>query len=91
MKEHSLEKLAKRLVEITIINHKQKKLGKEKMSNFIKNNIPPKLIEENYNDILHLYNKILASKGYEIKKDIEKFDIIDYTSEEYQLYINEKI
>ena len=88
MKETLLIEAAKSLVEITIKKHKEKLLGKEKMSIFIKNNLKEKLTEENHNKILHLYNRYLAKKGYEIKKDITKFDIINYNSEEYELYMN---
>lgn len=85
-----IENMAKRLVKHSINEHKRKKLGKEKMSLFIKNNLPLELEINDYNKLLYLYNKYLAKEGYEIKKDINKFDIIDYTSEEYELYINEK-
>lgn len=88
MKKSLLIEAAKSLVEITIKKHKEKLLGRENMSIFIKKNLKEKLTEENYNKILHLYNRYLASKGYEIKKDITKFDVINYNSEEYELYIN---
>jgi len=90
MKNICIENIAKELVELTIKEHQRKKLGKEKMSAFIKSNIPYELETDDYNKLLHLYNKYLAKEGYEIKKDITEFDIIDYTSDEYQLYINAK-
>lgn len=88
MKEDTLIKIAETLVKITIRKHKDKLLGTENMSNFIKNNLPIEIEIYDYNSILHLYNKYLAKEGYEIKKDITRFDIINYNSEEYQLYIN---
>ena len=88
MKEETLIKMSKKLVDITIQKHKDQLLGKENMSTFIKNNLPTGIEINDYNSILHLYNKFLAEKGYEIKKDITKFDIINYNSEEYQLYIS---
>jgi len=91
MDKISIENIAKELVTISINEHKIKNMGKEKMSNFIKNNLTYELETNDYNKVLHLYNKYLSKEGYEIKKDINKFDIIDYTSDEYQLYINEKI
>lgn len=87
MKKEILIEKAKRLVCITIEKHKQKLLGREKMSTFIKNNLNKDITEEHYNKILHLYNKYLAKAGYEIRKDINKFDIINYNSEEYLEYI----
>ena len=56
------------------------------MSTFIKNNLPIRIGVDDYNNILHLYSRYLAKEGYEIKKDITKFDIINYNTEEYQLY-----
>jgi hypothetical protein len=88
MNEEILIKIAKILVGITIQKHRQKQLGKENMSTFIKNNLNRDISEEDYNKILHIYNKYLAKEGYEIKKDITKFDIIKYNTEEYQLYIS---
>ena len=88
MKEQSLIEVSQILVKITIEKHKQKLLGKEKMSTFIKNNLNKNITEEQYNQILHLYSKYLSKEGYEIKKDITKFDIINYNSEEYQICIS---
>ena len=88
MKEETLIKVAKILVDITIQKHKQKLLGKEKMSKFIKDNLTYNIINKDYNNILHLYNKYLAQEGYEIRKDVSKFDIINYNTEEYQIYIS---
>ena len=88
MKEETLIEVAKTLVKVTIEKHTEKKLGKQNMSTFIKNNLPIGIGINDYNSILHLYNKCLAKEGYEIKKDITKFDIINYNSEEYQLYIS---
>ena len=88
MKEQSLIEISKRLVYITIEKHKQKLLGRENMSTFIKNNINKNITEEKYNKILHLYSGYLAKEGYEIKNDITKFDIINYNSEEYQEHIS---
>jgi len=88
MKEDTLIKLAETLVKITIRKHKDKLLGTENMSNFIKNNLPMGIEIYDYNSILHLYNKYLAKEGYEIKKDISRFDIINYNTEEYILYIS---
>lgn len=88
MKEQSLIEVSKRLAYITIEKHKQKLLGKENMSAFIKNYLNKDITEEHYNKILHLYSKYLSKEGYEIRKNITKFDIINYNSEEYKEYIN---
>lgn len=87
MKDTLIKKEAKALVDLTIKMHKEKLLGKEKLSKFIKSNITKELEEIDYNDLLHYYNRFLAEEGYEIKQDIKKFDIINYTSEEYENYI----
>ena len=86
MKEKTLEEYAILLVEITINNHNKNLLGREKMSVFIKNNLNIDITEKEYNTILHLYCRLLAKAGYEIKKDINCFDIINYNSDEYQIY-----
>lgn len=88
MQKNKSIKIAKTLVDITIRKHKEKKLGKENMSTFIRNNIPIGIKVNEYNSILHLYNKYLAKEGYEIKKDISKFDIINYKVEEYFVSIS---
>jgi len=88
MEEKAILDCAKHLVEITIQKHRDKLLGKEKMSEFIKDNLIKVDKDIDYNEVLHLYSKYLAKEGYEIKKDINKFDIIDYNSEEFELYIN---
>ncbi len=88
MQDETLIKIAKTLVDITIQKHNQKLLGKENMSTFINSNLPIGIEINDYNKILHLYNKYLSKEGYEIKKDITKFDIINYNTEEYQVYIN---
>lgn len=88
MEDISLIETAKALVDITIQKHKEQNLGKENMSSFIKNNLPAGIEVNDYNSILHLYNKYLAIEGYEIKKDIKKFDIINYNTEEYQIYVS---
>lgn len=89
MKKNKIIKHAKSLVDITIKKHKEKELGKEKMSKFIKNNLEKDINKSDYDAILHHYSEYLAKEGYEIKKDINNFDIIDYSSDEYQAYINE--
>lgn len=90
MEEKKLIKITKRLVDITIEKHRHNLLGKENMSTFIKNNLPIKIGINDYNNILHLYNRYLAQAGYEIKKNINKFDIINYNTEEYYVYINKQ-
>lgn len=85
MKRNETLEYARLLVDITINKHKKKLLGKETMSTFMKSNLPSELKLNDYNKILHLYNKYLAKAGYEIRKDITKFDIIDYNSNEYQI------
>ena len=89
MKDKEIREYAKLLVAITIKKHREKLLGKEKMSKFIKDNLTQNVKDIDYNRILHQYNKYLAQAGYEIWKDIIKFDIIDYNSDEYQLYVKE--
>ena len=87
MKSMVIKKEAKALVDLTIKMHKEKLLGKEKLSTFIKNNLTKELEDNDYNELLHYYNRFLSEEGYEIKQDIKKFDIINYTSEEYENYI----
>ena len=86
MKQEKAIEDAKELVRITIKKHKEDLLGKEKMSNFLKKNINEKISNEDYDAILHLYNKYLAVEGYEIVNDIDHFDIINYNTEEYYIY-----
>lgn len=86
MQREEIAKCAKQLVMITIKKHKENLLGKEKMSIFLKNNLTKEFSQEDYDKILHLYNSYLAKEGYEIKKDVNHFDIIDYNSDEYQYY-----
>lgn len=81
---------AKELSKITIKRHKEKLLGKEKMSKFIKNNIAEEITKKEYDAILHLYSRYLAKEGYEIIKDIYHFDIIDYNIDEYKIYCDDK-
>lgn len=88
MEEEILIKIAKTLVDITIYKHKQKLLGKENISTFIRNNLSIEIEKTDYNHLLQLYNKYLAKEGYEIKKDINTFDIINYNTEDYLLYIS---
>ena len=88
MKNTIIKEEAKSLVDLTIKLHKTNQLGKEKLSKFIKNNITKELEEEDYNKLLHYYNRYLSEEEYEIKQNIKKFDIIDYTSEEYHNYIS---
>lgn len=86
MKEDKIIKYAKRLVDITIKAHNKNLLGKEKMSTFIKKNMNEKLNDQEYDNVLHLYNRYLALKGFEIVNDINHFNIINYNSEEYFTY-----
>ena len=88
MKKEMIIKEAKNLVNITIEMHSNSLLGKEKMSTFIKKHIDKKITYNEYNEILHIYNRLLAESGYEIKSDIRHFNIIDYNSKEYELYYN---
>ena len=87
MDEINIEAHAKELVKLTIKMHKEKLLGKENMSTFIKRNINFNL-NNNYDEFSHHYSRYLAKEGYEIKQNINNFDIINYNSEEYQIYIN---
>lgn len=86
MKKEKIIREANKLVNITIEMHSNSLLGKEKMSTFIKKHIDKKTTYDEYNEILHIYNRLLAELGYEIKNDIYHFDIIDYNSKEYELY-----
>ena len=86
MKREMIIKEANNLVNITIDMHDKGLLGKEKMSTFIKKYIDNKISYDDYNEILHIYNRLLAEAGYEIKMDICHFDIIDYNSKEYEIY-----
>lgn len=88
MKQEKIIYYVELLVEKTIKQHKEGLLGKEKMSKFIKSNLPSIIKNSDYDTILHLYNKYLAKEGYEIKRDINNFDIIKYNSDAYQIYLN---
>lgn len=86
MEENKIIEYAKKLTKITIKKHNDKLLGKEKMSSFLKKNINNEINSNDYNNILHLYSRYLASSGYEIINDIEHFDVINYNTEEYYIY-----
>lgn len=90
MKKENLKEIAINLVKITINEHNLLNLGKEKMSSFIKKNIKKEVNKKEFDLVLHYYCKILAKEGYEIKNNIEKFDIIDYNSTEYEKYRNKE-
>lgn len=87
MEKEKIIKLAGELVKITIEKHDQKLLGQEKMFIFLKKHIKEEITTSDFDNILHHYSKLLSKEGYEIIKDINHFDIIDYDSNEYQIYI----
>lgn len=56
------------------------------MNIYIKRKLKYIIEDSDYEEILHLYNGFLSEEGYEIMKDINHFNIIDYNSDEYQDY-----
>ena len=76
------------LVNIIIDDYKKKKLGTCNMLEYIHNKFPSINKNEIINNIFIIGN-ILANKGYEIKIDIDKFDIVNYNSIEYKKYLME--
>ena len=88
MNKNNMKKIARKLVNITIEKHNNNLLGREKMSSFINNILSIQITNKERNYIMYMYSRYLAKEGYEITRDINKFDIIDYNSEEYQIYIN---
>ena len=40
-------------------------------------------------DNILIIGDVLANKGYEIKTDIDKFDIVNYNTDEYKKYLME--
>lgn len=90
MSYKQIESKAMDLVNITIEQHNQNKLGKETMKDFFENNLGINSSNKNYYDILCLYPGYLAQAGYEIKIGTQYFDVIDYTSDEYEYYCYEK-
>lgn len=89
MSDRLIQKEAKRLVNVTIEYHKKKLLGKIKMTDFLKKH-EDKKITKNYScRVLRYYCKFLAQAGYEIKMDTDHFEIINYRSREYEIYIEE--
>ena len=57
MKEETLIEVAKTLVKVTIEKHTEKKLGKQNMSTFIKNNLPIGIGINDYNSISEISDK----------------------------------
>lgn len=86
MNYKQIESKAMDLVNITISQHNQNQLGKETMKDFCENNLGINSNNNNYYDILCLYPSYLARAGYEIKRGTQYFEIIDYTSPEYEDY-----
>lgn len=86
MEKEKIIKLAEELVKITIEKHNQNLLGQEKMFIFLRKHIKEEITTSDFDSILHHYSKILSKSGYEIIKDINHFDIIDYNSNEYRFY-----
>lgn len=86
MEKEKIIKLADELVKITIEKHNQNLLGQEKMFTFLKKHVKGEITHSDFDNILHHYSKLLSKEGYEIIKDINHFDIIDYNSNEYTFY-----
>jgi len=86
MNQEKLKQYALNLVKITIKKYQENLLDKETMQNFIKENLEEEISKEDYDTVLHIYNRLLAEAGYEIINDVNKFGIINYTSDEYQIY-----
>lgn len=89
MNDKLIQKEAERLVSITIEHHKKKLLGKIKMTNFLKKYEDKKIAKICGRSVLRYYCKFLAQAGYEIKMDTDHFEIINYRSREYEIYIEE--
>ena len=71
------------------MKYKKKKLSKYSLNQFFNYNLKKYVDTDYYNCIIIEYCRILAEKGYEIKIDTEHFDIINFDSREYKIYIEE--
>ena len=88
MKKNNISFPVNELVSTIIKDHYNKKLGTCNMLDYIQDkysNISKSIIIDNILTI----GDILASMGYEIKIDIDKFDIVNYNSDEYKKYLME--
>ena len=86
MTEKQICNKANELVEISINLHNKKSLKKYDLLSFFKEYLKDLYDSEYCNCIISKYCSYLAKAGYEIRIDTDKFDIIDYNSNEYIKY-----
>lgn len=82
-----VKEAASNIVEEIIILHKENKLGNKELITYLDDSIE-KYDKNDYYLILNYFCKHLSKEGYEIMRDTNHFDIIDYNSSEYIDYIN---
>ena len=87
MKENKISFLIKKITNNIIDEHNKGMLGTINMKDYILNKCP-NINDSEYNKILLGIGNSLANIGYEIKNDIDKFDIINFNSKEYKKYLN---
>ena len=88
MNENNISYIIKNLTSTIIQEHLNKKLGTTNMKDYILNKYP-NLNSIQYNKIVLGIGKELAHNGYEIKVNIEKFDIINFRNNDYIKYLYE--
>ena len=87
MTEKQICNKANELVEISINLYNKKTLKNYDLLSFFKEYLNDLYDSEYYDCIISKYCSYLAKAGYEIRIDTDKFDIIDYNSNEYSEYI----
>ena len=88
MSEKEINNITEELTDCVISDHLNNKLGIMSLKEYILN----KYKFDNDLDFIKIIFKLgnlLANRGYEIKIDIDKFDIVNYTNEEYKNYLIE--
>lgn len=91
MSENQILEKSRQLTLKTIDLHKKKKLGTKSLLNFLKEQLQDIYYTKDCNRIIIEYCSFLSKYGYEIMRDTEHFDIIDYNSFKYQEYISSLI
>ena len=88
MTEEKIDSISSKLLNIVITDHITNNLGKVSLKEYILNKIT---LEDDLDFIKIVFKlgNLLADNGYEIKLDIDKFEIVNYTNEEYNNYLRE--
>ena len=75
MTQNQIYNYANLLVEFTILKHKYNLLESESLNTYLNRHIEKGINNNDYNNIIITFNKILANKGYTITNNVNKFDI----------------